>query len=220
MTAMPLSMGGPPVFEQATTGFSNGRHSLSAFSSWRDGRRAVLISRKPFFSESLREESPDPGLLIGAGSASPSSPGGEAPRPARSGLLAYSLIEVLIAGAILVIGISAAAILANTLLVQEESNGYSLRAFNSQEQAARLWQLGVATNVITDILPERCSTNATNPGPYSMYLGFTTNTTNLGSGVIVEILNPLRIVYHSGFDGSNNLIYRTNDVTVVRQTNR
>lgn len=147
-------------------------------------------------------------LCMGTDSVSPSS------------IRAYSLIEVLIAGTILVIGIAGAALLANSLLIQEESNGFSLRAFNTQEQAARLWQLGLSPATITNILPERCSTNATNPAAYTMYLGFTTNTTNLGNGVTVEILNPLRLVFHSGFDKSNNLTYMTNDIVVVRPTIR
>lgn len=129
---------------------------------------------------------------------------------------AYSLVEVLIAGGILVIGIAGAAMLAHTLLVQEDSNGFALRALNAQEQAARLWQLGLAPATITNILPERCASNASSPGAYSMALTFTASTTNLGSGVTVEILSPLRVVYHSGVDNNNNLLYRTNDVTVVR----
>lgn len=203
-TAMPLSLGVPSACGQATPAamrFSNGRHSLSPFSSWRDGHPAVP-------------------LLKGADSASPSSPSGRTSRSTPSGALAYSLIEVLIAAAILVVGISAAAILANAILVQEESNGYSLRAFNAQEQAARLWQLGLSPATITNILPERCSTNATNPGAYSIYLGFSNSTTNLDGVVTVEILNPLRIVFHSGFDSTNNPTYRTNDIRVVRPTNR
>ena len=129
---------------------------------------------------------------------------------------AYSLVEVLVAGGILVIGIAGAAMLAHTLLLQEESNGFALRAINAQEQAARLWQLGLSPSTITNILPERCSTNASAPEAYSMSLTFTASTTNLGSGVTVEILSPLRVVYHSGVDNNNALIYRTNDAVVVR----
>jgi len=132
----------------------------------------------------------------------------------------YSLIEVLIAGAILVIGVSAAAIMANALFVQEESNGYALRAFNAQEQAARLWQLGLSPATITNILPERCS--AANPPPaYSMYFDFDTDpsTTNV-SGVVVEQVNPLRVVFHSGTLADGTLVFRTNDIVVVRPSIR
>jgi hypothetical protein len=129
---------------------------------------------------------------------------------------AYSLVEVLVAGGILAIGIAGAGVLAHTLLLQEESNGFALRAINAQEQAARLWQLGLSPSTITNILPERCSSNSPYPGAYAMYLTFTAATTNLGSGVTVEILSPLRVVYHSGVDKNNTLLYRTNDVVVVR----
>ncbi|MEI6278852.1 MAG: prepilin-type N-terminal cleavage/methylation domain-containing protein [Verrucomicrobiae bacterium] len=134
--------------------------------------------------------------------------------PKKSG--AYSLIEVLIAGAILAIGITAAALMANALLVQEESNGFSLRAFNTQEQAARLWQLGLNGTTITNILPERCSSNANNPGAYSIYLDFSSVTTTNISGVgTVEILKQTN-VFHSGTraDGSN--IFRSNEIVVAR----
>ncbi|MFZ4777211.1 MAG: type IV pilus modification PilV family protein [Terrimicrobiaceae bacterium] len=133
---------------------------------------------------------------------------------------AYSLIEVLIAGAILVIGISGAAMMANALLVQEESTGFSLRAFNTQEQAARLWQLGLHPTNITNILPERCTTSNT---VYSIQLQFSNSTTNItsaGGNMRMEMLNPLRIIFHSGFDASNTPIYRTNDIIVVRPTIR
>lgn len=139
-------------------------------------------------------------------------------RPPSLSLLsrAYSLVEVLVASGILVIGITGAAMLAHTLLLQEESNGFALRAINAQEQAARLWQLGLSPSTITNILPERCASNASTPGAYAMYLTFTASTTNLGSGVTVEILSPLRVVYNSGVDRNNTLVYRTNDVVVVR----
>lgn len=131
---------------------------------------------------------------------------------------AYSLIEVLIAGAILVIGITGAALMANALLVQEQSNGFSLRAFNAQEQAARLWQLGLSPSTITNILPERCS-SSTNPPAYSVYFNFNSSTTNI-SGASVEILNPLIMIFHSATRGDGSLVYRTNTNIVVRPTIR
>ena len=132
---------------------------------------------------------------------------------------AYSLIEVMIAGAIVAIGIAAAALMANALLLQEETQGYSLRAFNTQEQAARLWQLGVSSTDITNILPERCSANSTNPGACSIYLDFSSaTTTNAGAGT-VQILQQTN-VFHSGSDATNTPIYSTHEITVVRPTIR
>ena len=123
----------------------------------------------------------------------------------------------MIAGALLVIGISAAALLASALLVQEESNGVALRAFNAQEQAARLWQLGLDPETITNILPERCA--ASDPPPaHSIHFSFGTNpvTTNVSGVVTVEQINPLRIVFHSGTRSDGTIVFRTNDIVVVR----
>ncbi len=108
--------------------------------------------------------------------------------------------------------------MANAILVQEQSNGYSLRAFNVQEQAARLWQLGLDPTNITNILPERCS--ASNPPPAnSIYLEFNQTNTTI-SGASIEKLNPLRIVFHSGTRGDGTLVFRTNPIIVVRPTIR
>ncbi len=66
---------------------------------------------------------------------------------------AYSLIEVVIAGAILMITIAAAAAMALTVVTQQETNTRISCALNYQEQAAHLYQLGLSTNTIAAILP-------------------------------------------------------------------
>jgi len=144
-----------------------------------------------------------------------------APQPAearpRHG--AYSLVEVLIAGAVLAIGVAAAAIMASALMVQGEANGNALQAYNAQEQAARLWQLGLAPTNITNILPHRCTT--TNPPPlYNIHLSFTETTTNINGVSNIPILNPLRIVFNSGVTAGGTQLYITNDVIVVRPSIR
>lgn len=58
----------------------------------------------------------------------------------RSG---YTLIEVLVASAILLIGISAASSLSLTMVTQEEMNYRISRSLNVLENCARLYQLGV-----------------------------------------------------------------------------
>lgn len=138
------------------------------------------------------------------------------PAPKRRG---YSILEVLVAGAVLVIAISAAAILARALMAQQQTSGFALRAFNAQEQAARLWQLGVSTNNITNILPERCAASSPPPA-FSIFLQFTTVSSNLPGVGNVEMLSPLRVVFHSGTRPDGTLTYRTNDVIVVRPTIR
>ncbi len=72
-------------------------------------------------------------------------------RPRRTS--AYSLLEVLIAAAVLMLAIAAAAAMALTVAAQQETNIHIARAINLQEQAARLYQLGLAPNTIAGILP-------------------------------------------------------------------
>ena len=55
----------------------------------------------------------------------------------------YTLIEVLVASAILLIGISAASSLSLTMVTQEEVNYRISRCLNVLENCARLYQLGV-----------------------------------------------------------------------------
>ena len=55
----------------------------------------------------------------------------------------YTLIEVLVASAILMIGISAASSLSLTMVTQEEMNYRISRSLNVLENCARLYQLGI-----------------------------------------------------------------------------
>jgi type II secretory pathway pseudopilin PulG len=135
--------------------------------------------------------------------------------PQRHAVLAYSLIEVLIAAGILLTGIAAAAMMAHTMFLQEEANGRVTRALNLQEQAATLWQLGLEPGDITNILPEKCV--ATDPpGADAVRLTFTTN-----ANITVLGLNPVQSVgvsiqFHSATAADGTLVYQSNNVTVVR----
>jgi type II secretory pathway pseudopilin PulG len=66
---------------------------------------------------------------------------------------AYSLLEVLIAASVLILSIAAAAAMALAVAAQQETNTHIARAVNLQEQAARLYQLGLAPATIAGILP-------------------------------------------------------------------
>ncbi len=135
------------------------------------------------------------------------------------GKKAYSLIEVMIAGGVLLTGIAAAAMMANTMFLQEEANGRITRGLNLQEQAATLWQLGLSNSVITNILPERCVTNNP-PGANAVCLVFTnTNSTNIPALGLME-KQDIRIIFHSATYANGTLVYQTNDVTVVRPSTR
>lgn len=69
----------------------------------------------------------------------------------------YSLVEVLIAAAIVALGIGAAALLALTMVSQQEGSARVVRALNYQEQAGRLYQLGVSASDIPGIMPAESS---------------------------------------------------------------
>lgn len=66
---------------------------------------------------------------------------------------AYSLIEVLAAGAIVAIGAGAAASLSASVGLQEDLARRVSVARNYQENMARLWQLGMDSTDIAAILP-------------------------------------------------------------------
>ncbi|MFT4546744.1 MAG: type II secretory pathway pseudopilin PulG [Verrucomicrobiales bacterium] len=66
---------------------------------------------------------------------------------------AYTLIEVTVASSILMIGVGAACVLSLTMLQQEGSHLRVNRATNIIENAAHLYQLGIAPADIAGILP-------------------------------------------------------------------
>jgi len=131
---------------------------------------------------------------------------------------AYTLIETLIAGALLLIGICAAAVLANTMVLQEEANARITRYINLQEQVSRLYQLGLDYAAITNIIPEKCSSS--NPPPAgSIYLSITSASTNIaGIGTVEQA--ACRMVYPVGQDTGGTAIYGTNDITSIRPSIR
>jgi type II secretory pathway pseudopilin PulG len=133
----------------------------------------------------------------------------------------YSLIEVVIAGVILMITIAAAVAMALTVVTQAETNTRITNALNYQEQAARLYQLGIATNAITNLLP---------PDPSVTGLVFN----NASNGAIGAISNMERADCVMTFKPSpataaaaggtwvpgNSVGTRTNTVVVIRPTIR
>jgi len=117
---------------------------------------------------------------------------------------AYTLIEVLVAAGILVMGIAAAGSLAMTMVTQEKSNARIEKAFNMQEQAGRLYQLGLEPDVITgQLLPYRTS---------EMTLTFqNATTTNVGGVAAMETIECVLVC-----DGGG----RTNTMILFRPTLR
>lgn len=66
---------------------------------------------------------------------------------------AYTLIEVLVAAGLLLLVVGAAASLSLAITAQEEMSARAAVALNQQEQAGRLWRLGLSQSEILAILP-------------------------------------------------------------------
>jgi type II secretory pathway pseudopilin PulG len=98
-------------------------------------------------------------------------------RAARS-TRGYSLVEVLVAGGILALGIGAACVMSLTMATQEEMLHRMARNLNLQENAARMYQLGLNASEIT-------GSNGLLPGSNDLTLSFaTSNATLAGLGVV------------------------------------
>jgi len=127
---------------------------------------------------------------------------------------AYTLVEMLIAGGILMAAIAAAALLASSVIKAQEGNERVLRALNVQEQAARLYQIGLSRDQIVNLLPETV-TNVATPPEGTLTLNFATNQVNVtGSGTLHVATNTL--IFPVTRDNNGMLIHRTNTVLVVR----
>lgn len=130
----------------------------------------------------------------------------------------YSLVEVVVAAAIVAVGLTAAAVLASTLMQQQELNAATLRAANLQEQAAKLYRLDLRPGDIYRILPENCqggSTPPVNGYAFTFSRPVMTNITINGTDVALEQTSCFMVFANSGGNGLN-----TNGVTIVRPSVR
>jgi len=141
----------------------------------------------------------------------------------------YTLAEVLIASCVLLVGITAAAMLANSVILQEEANRSVAIAINLQEQAARLYHMGLSGPTITNLLPENCVSTAT-PGADAYYMAFSADSlrdisvlTNSASGASSNSFqvnaSTNQIIFASGKSTNGTMIYRTNTILLLRPTN-
>jgi len=124
---------------------------------------------------------------------------------------AYTIIEVMVAAGILVVGMAAAAALALTMVSQEEANARVARAFNMQEQAVRLFQLGLDPAEVMALLPPEDN----------VVLSFDVGTTNVAGVGTVERAE-CEMVFDAGtpLASSASPVSRTNTVVVIRPTIR
>ena len=65
----------------------------------------------------------------------------------------YTLLEVVAASAVLAIGMSGAVSLSSSIMAQEELTWRVAVARNYQENAVRLWQLGLSPTEVLQIIP-------------------------------------------------------------------
>jgi len=131
----------------------------------------------------------------------------------------YSLVEVMVAAAVVAIGLTAAAVLVGTLMQQQELNAASLRAANLQEQAVKLYRLDLRPDTIVSLLPESSQQSGTPPaGGYSISFSRAapTNVEVDGTAVLLD-RTGCNMVFAS-LGGTGALL--TNTVTIVRPSLR
>jgi type II secretory pathway pseudopilin PulG len=65
----------------------------------------------------------------------------------------YTLVEVVIAGAVIAVGMTGAASLSSSMMAQEELSWRVSVARNYQENLVRLWQLGLSASEVLNLIP-------------------------------------------------------------------
>jgi prepilin-type N-terminal cleavage/methylation domain-containing protein len=129
---------------------------------------------------------------------------------------AYTLIEVLVAASLIGVAMTAAVSMSTTMMLQEELSWRVAVAMNYQENACRVWQLGLTPAEVTAVMP------GTAGHPFlNEILETTASTTTLatanqgGLGVMEGATNSLQVAnYANGPAGS------TTTVQLYRQTTR
>ena len=131
----------------------------------------------------------------------------------------FSLVEALIAAAIVAVGLTAAASLVGALMAKEELNSISLRAANLHEQAVTLYRLGLSPARIREILPETC-TDSGSPGAGAFRLTFGAPETvacTASDGTDFSVTSTSStLTYPVTAPNGTVLSYGTNSVTIVR----
>ncbi|MDP6859542.1 MAG: prepilin-type N-terminal cleavage/methylation domain-containing protein [Verrucomicrobiales bacterium] len=117
---------------------------------------------------------------------------------------AYSLIEVLAASSIIVIALGAALSLGIATVSQEESGNRIARGLSIQENAARLFRLGLSPEEIIRLVPsDPCVEGLSISTPYSVMAG---SVSVMASDIdLTVITNPSKVRWRSGASNSNKL---------------
>ena len=132
----------------------------------------------------------------------------------------YSLIEVLMAAAVIGIAVTAAAAIINTLMLQEEVDSAVRRGINLQEQAVTLFREGVAPSNIIALLPESC-TNSAQPsqGVFSLVFGEPQQTnfsSSAGTNDVSVDVTSCTLIMRRTVPGDIGELYLTNRLDIVR----
>lgn len=134
----------------------------------------------------------------------------------RCNAAAYTLIEVLVAASLIGMAMTAAVSMSSTMMLQEELSWRVAVAMNYQENACRIWQLGLNPADVTALMPD------TKGHPFlNEILESTASTVNLGTAnqsglaVMEGAVNSLQVAnYANGPAGS------TTTVQLYRPTTR
>lgn len=129
----------------------------------------------------------------------------------------YSLIEVLVAAAVVAVGLTAATVLVGSIMSQQELNLVSLRAANLQEQAVTLYRLGVQPTNMRGIMPESCTDSSTpSQGTFSLTFGASNNVDlAIGGATNSYLSNTCTVIFPNPPGGTGATTYSTNTVTVI-----
>lgn len=132
----------------------------------------------------------------------------------------YSLVEVLMAAAVIAIAVTAAAAIINTLMRQDEVNTASRQGANLQEQAIVLYRLGVAPTDILALLPATCTNVALPPeGSVSLVFGSPTLTnwsSSAGTNDVRAEVSTCTLVMKRAAAGDTNALFMTNLLYIVQ----
>ena len=133
----------------------------------------------------------------------------------------YTLIETLVASAVIMISIAAASSLSLAMVTQEEMSERTVRASNHLENAATLYQIGVDTSQIPGLLPVEPVVNSLTFSLQSIAV------TDLGNVDVVDIVmtytpsnasatnDPAK---KSWTGGNTNVTPRTHSVRAMRSS--
>jgi len=128
----------------------------------------------------------------------------------------YTLIETLVASAVMMGAIAAASSLSLSMVTQEEMSERSVRALNHLENIATLYQLGVGTSDIENILPREPVVNDI------LFTPDTKTVTGLGTVDFTDIrmrFNPSAATSSTGtnaWTGGSSAALRTFNIHVMR----